>query len=72
MASKTYREKRDSQKVWVLLENGNLVGVFSNLKKMFDFAILVDKDFPAYWTLARNKNQKMKYGKYTIYHTKFH
>lgn len=66
----TYREKRDNQKVWVLLDNNELLGVFSNLKKMFDFGIQLDSNFPAYWTLARNKSEKMKYDKYIIYHIK--
>jgi|GEM_PF-4563650 len=71
MASKTYREKRDNQKAWILFQNGKLVGVFSNLQKMHDFASQIDPAFPKYWELNRNKNKKIVYGDYKIYYTKY-
>lgn len=65
-----YKQERENRKHYVLLKNGNFVGVFGNLKKLVDYGIDKFNDFPSYSTLIKKKTAKIVIGEYVIEETK--
>ena len=61
---KTYKERLENKKYYVLLENKDVLGVFGCLKGACEF--MDGKNFPSYWTLVRQKKNKFEYGNYTL------
>ena len=66
----SYKEQKENKRVFVLLKNGSVVGVFGNLKKLCES--VKDDAFPSYWTLARKKEYRMETGVYVIEKTRIY
>jgi hypothetical protein len=60
----TYQERKENTRVYVIIEGETVLGVFRNLTKACEF--MKGKDFPSYWTVARKKQDRFDYGKYSI------
>ena len=60
----TYKEQIEKRKVYVLIKNDIVLGVFGNLKKVCEF--MDDEKFPSYWTLIRKKEDKIDWKEYSI------
>lgn len=63
-----YKDRINDLTNFVLLQNGNVIGTFGNLKKVADF--LNGEQFCSYWTLARKKDFPVKCKNYTIFKVK--
>ena len=61
---KTYQERIESKKYYVVLEDKTVLGVFGCLKRACDF--MKGKKFPSYWTLVRKDFVKFDYGNYSL------
>lgn len=64
----TYKEQQKDRTNYVLLENGNVLGTFGNLKKVCDF--LQNKDFYSYNTVVRKKEFPIIYKDYSVWKVK--
>lgn len=64
----TYKEQQKDRTNFVLLENGNVLGTFGNLKKVCDF--LSDKDFYSYNTIIRKKDFPVIFKDYSVWKVK--
>ena len=64
----TYKEQQKDRTNFVLLENGNVLGTFGNLKKVCDF--LQKKDFYSYNTVVRKKDFPIIYKDYSVWKVK--
>lgn len=64
----TYKEQQKDRTNFVLLENGNVLGTFGNLKKVCDF--LQNKDFYSYNTVVRKKEFPIIYKDYSVWKVK--
>lgn len=61
---KTYKERIESKKYYVLLEGKTVLGVFGCLKRTCNF--MKGKKFPSYWTLVRKNFNKLEYNNYSL------
>jgi len=63
---KTYQERKESKKCFVLLKNKDVLGVFGSLKSVCDY---MGSRLPSYWTLVRKKTNKYEFkdNDYTIH-----
>lgn len=62
---KTYEQRMESKKYYVLLEEKDVLGVFGSLKRLCDS--MKDKKFPSYWTLVRKDlSGRFDYGNYSL------
>lgn len=66
----TYKEQLELRRAWVLIKDGEVLGVFGNLKKLCDF--MEEKDFPSYWTLVRKKDTRIDWKEYSIQVVKYY
>lgn len=64
----TYKEQQKDRTNFVLLEDGNVLGTFGNLKKVCDF--LQNKDFYSYNTVVRKKEFPIIYKDYSVWKVK--
>lgn len=61
---RSYKQEQQTRKHFVLLENRDVLGVFSTLKKVCEF--MDGKKFPSYWTLVRKDFDKFDFGSYSL------
>lgn len=64
----TYKEQQKDRTNYVLLEDGNVLGTFGNLKKVCEF--LQNKDFYSYNTVVRKKEFPIIYNDYSVWKVK--
>ncbi len=64
----TYKEQQKDRTNFVLLEDGNVLGTFGNLKKVCDY--LQNKDFYSYNTIIRKKEYPVIYKDYSVWKVK--
>jgi hypothetical protein len=60
----SYSDRMATKKYYVLLEDKDVLGVFSTLRKACEF--MTGKKFPSYWTLVRKKTNKFEIGNYSL------
>lgn len=60
---RTYQERQEAKKYYVLLEDKDVLGVFGSLKSVCEY---IGDKFPSYWTLVRKKTNKFEYGNYSL------
>ena len=60
---RTYQERQEAKKYYVLLENKDVLGVFGSLRSV---CAHMGKKFPSYWTLVRKKTNKFEIGNYSL------
>jgi len=61
---RTYKKEQQTRKHYVLLNDRDVMGVFSTLKKVCEF--MSGENFPSYWTLVRKDFDKFEYGNYSL------
>ena len=57
MSSKTYKERMKERKVYTVVCNCEVVGNFTNLKKLCDSMIEQDGEFLTYSSLSKKKKE---------------
>jgi hypothetical protein len=58
---RTYSEQKEARRFIVLTLNCEILGIWGNLKKLCSEIKEKDSDFPSYWTLARKKENPIKF-----------
>ena len=68
--NRNYSEQKDARRFIVLTLDSEILGIWVSLKKICIEMKETDADFPSYWTLARKKENPIKFktqkGDYTI------
>ena len=74
----TYKERKESKRVYILIKNCESIGAWGNLRALCDYMRDEGNEFPSYWTLVKkDKNKPMHYedkegNKYLIERKKLH
>lgn len=61
MKGKTYQEQKAAKRFSVLTGNGEVLGVWGNLKKLSEDMKEEDPEFLSYWTLVRKEENPVKF-----------
>jgi hypothetical protein len=54
---RTYTEQKEAKKYSVLINKGELTGIWATLKKLCEDMNKEDIEFPNYWVLAKRKSK---------------